>query len=62
MAALRAWGHLSLGGRTTTFVDTTTVQVLGVVDGRDSAGVAAWLAARSGNWGEGVQVVAIDPA
>lgn len=46
----------------TTFVDTTTGRVLGVVDGRDSASVAAWLAARSTAWREGVEVVAIDPS
>ena len=46
----------------TTFVDATTGQVLGVVDGRDSAGVGAWLAARSGTGRERVQVVAIDPS
>lgn len=46
----------------TTFVDATTGQVLGVVDGRDSAGVGAWLAARSEPWREGVQVFAIDPS
>jgi len=31
----------------TTFVDATTGRVLGVVHGRDSTGVAAWLGARS---------------
>jgi transposase len=46
----------------TTFVDTDTGRVLGVVDGRDSAGVAGWLGARSDRWREGVQVVAIDPS
>ena len=46
----------------TTFVDLDTGQVLGVVDGRDSAGVGAWLAARSPGWRERVQVVAIDPS
>lgn len=46
----------------TTFVDLDTGQVLGVVDGRDSAGVGAWLAARSPAWRERVQVVAIDPS
>ena len=45
-----------------TIVDTTTGQVLGVVDGRDSAGVGAWLAARPQKWRDGVQVVAIDPS
>lgn len=46
----------------TTFVDLDTGRVLGVVDGRDSAGVGAWLAARSPAWREQVQVVAIDPS
>jgi transposase len=46
----------------TTLVDLETGRVLGVVDGRDSAGVGAWLAARSPAWREQVQVVAIDPS
>jgi transposase len=46
----------------TTFVDTTTGRVLGVVDGRNSASVAAWLSARSTAWREAVEVVAIDPS
>jgi len=46
----------------TTFVDLDTGQVLGVVDGRDSAGVGSWLAARTPAWRERVQVVAIDPS
>lgn len=45
----------------TTFVDITTGRVLGVVDGRDSASVAAWLSARSTAWREQVEVVAIVP-
>jgi hypothetical protein len=45
----------------TTLVDADTGQVLGVVDGRDSAGVGAWLGARSQAWREAVEVVAIDP-
>ena len=45
----------------TTFVDLDTGQVLGVVDGRDSAGVCAWLAARAPGWRERVEVVAIVP-
>jgi transposase len=49
-------------GRMTTFVDAETAQVLGVVDGRDSAGVGTWLAARSCAWREGIEVVAIDPS
>jgi transposase len=46
----------------TTLVDTDTGRVLGVVDGRDSAGVGAWLAARSRTWRERIEVVAIDPS
>ena len=46
----------------TTFVDTDTGRVLGVVDGRDSAGVVAWLGARSQAWRAAVEVVAIDPS
>jgi transposase len=46
----------------TTLVDTDTGRVLGVVDGRDSAGVGTWLAARSPAWREAVEVVAIDPS
>jgi len=45
----------------TTMVDLDTGVVLGVVDGRGSAGVKAWLTARSLAWRGGVQVVAIDP-
>jgi transposase len=46
----------------TTLVDADTGRVLGVVDGRDSAGVGAWLEARSQSWRDAVQVVAIDPS
>ena len=46
----------------TTFVDADTGRVLGVVDGRDSAGVEAWLGARSQAWRAAVEVVAIDPS
>jgi transposase len=46
----------------TTLVDTDTGRVLGVVDGRDSAGVGAWLQARSQAWRDAVEVVAIDPS
>jgi transposase len=46
----------------TTLVDADTGRVLGVVDGRDSAGVGAWLAARSPAWRTAVEVVAIDPS
>jgi len=45
-----------------TLVDADTGRVLGVVDGRGSAGVGNWLASRSAAWREGVQVVAIDPS
>jgi transposase len=46
----------------TTMVDLDTGLVLGVVDGRGSAGVKAWLSARSPAWRASVQVVAIDPS
>ncbi len=46
----------------TTLVDTDTGRVLGVVDGRDFAGVGAWLAARSQAWRDAVEVIAIDPS
>jgi transposase len=46
----------------TTLVDADTGRVLGVVDGRDSTGVGAWLAARSQAWRDAVEVVAIDPS
>lgn len=46
----------------TTLVDADSGRVLGVVDGRDSAGVGAWLAARSAAWRAAVEVVAIDPS
>ena len=45
-----------------TIVDVSTGQVLGVVDGRSSAGVGAWLAARPAGWRDQVEVVAIDPS
>ena len=45
-----------------TVVDVDTGQVLGVVDGRDSAGVGAWLTARSPAWRDRIEVVAIDPS
>lgn len=45
-----------------TIVDADTGQVLGVVDGRSSAGVGRWLAARSQGWRDAVEVVAIDPS
>ena len=46
----------------TTIVDADTGRVLGIVDGRDSAGVGGWLAARAQAWRDGVEVVAIDPS
>src|SRR5665647_2209610 len=46
----------------TTVGDVDTGQVLGVVDGRDSAGVGAWLTARSQAWRDPIEVVAIDPS
>jgi transposase len=46
----------------TTFVNLATGQVIGVVDGRDSAAVSTWLAARTPAWRERVEVVAIDPS
>ena len=45
-----------------TIVDVSTGQVLGIVDGRGSAGVGAWLAARPAVWLDQVEVVAIDPS
>ena len=46
----------------TTLVEADTGRVLGVVDGRDSAGVGTWLEARSAAWRAAVEVVAIDPS
>ena len=45
-----------------TIVDLDTGRVLGVVEGRDSAGIGAWLAARSPAWRDRIEVVAIDPS
>jgi transposase len=45
-----------------TIVNATSGQVLGIVDGRDSATVAGWLAERSQAWRNRIQVVAIDPS
>jgi transposase len=45
-----------------TIVDADTGQVLGIVDGRDSAAVGGWLTARSDAWRARIQVVAIDPS
>ena len=46
----------------TTFVNLQTGQVIGVVDGRDSTAVRTWLTARSQQWRDRVEVVAIDPS
>lgn len=45
-----------------TFVDADTGHVLGIVDGRSSRNVTAWLRARSPEWLGGLEVVAIDPS
>lgn len=45
-----------------TIVDVDTGQVLGIVDGRDSRGVGAWLKARPATWLAGIQTVGIDPS
>jgi transposase len=45
-----------------TIVNADCGQVLGIVDGRDSASVAAWLAIRSQAWRDRIEVVAIDPS
>jgi len=45
-----------------TIVDVTTGLVLGVVDGRNSAGVGEWLAARPASWLAAGEIVAIDPS
>ncbi|MGH3461311.1 MAG: ISL3 family transposase [Kribbellaceae bacterium] len=46
----------------TTFVNAASGQVLGIVDGRDSGSVQAWLDARSQVWRDRIEVVAIDPS
>src|SRR5450756_702871 len=46
----------------TTFVDLASGQVVGVVDGRDSAAVKTWLKSRPRWWRPRVRVVAIDPS
>jgi transposase len=46
----------------TTFVDLATGEVIDVVDGRDAAAVAHWLAAQPRWWRRRVRVVAIDPS
>jgi transposase len=45
-----------------TIVNATSGQVLGIVDGRDSAAVGGWLATRAQAWRDRIQVVAIDPS
>jgi transposase len=45
-----------------TIVNTDCGQVLGIVDGRDSAAVGGWLAERSQAWRDRIEVVAIDPS
>lgn len=45
-----------------TIVDVDTGQVLGIVDGRDSRGVGAWLKARPAAWLAGIETVGIDPS
>ena len=46
----------------TTFTNLATGQVIGVVDGRDSAAVRTWLKAQPRWWRHRVRVVAIDPS
>jgi transposase len=45
-----------------TIVNADCGQVLGIVDGRDSASVGGWLAGRSQAWRDRIEVVAIDPS
>ena len=45
-----------------TIVNTASGQVLGIVDGRDSAAVGGWLAQRSPAWRARIALVAIDPS
>jgi transposase len=45
-----------------TIVNAASGQVLGIVDGRDSATVGGWLAQRSPAWRARIEVVAIDPS
>ena len=45
-----------------TFTNLATGQVIGVVDGRDSAAVKSWLRVRPRWWRHRVSVVAIDPS
>ena len=46
----------------TTLVNLATGQVLGIVDGRNSAAVGDWLGQRSEPWRERIEIVAIDPS
>lgn len=46
----------------TTFTNLATGQVIGVVDGRDSAAVKNWLKTRPRWWRHRVRIVAIDPS
>ena len=46
----------------TSIVNADCGQILGIVDGRDSAAVGGWLAARSQAWRNRIEVVAIDPS
>jgi hypothetical protein len=45
-----------------TIVNADCGQVLGTVDGRDSASVGGWLAERSPAWRDRIEIVAIDPS
>jgi transposase len=45
-----------------TFVNTDTGQVLGIVDGRNCTGIQGWLDARTPAWRDRIEVVAIDPS
>ena len=46
----------------TSIVNADCGQVLGIVDGRDSAAVGGWLSERSPAWRNRIEVVAIDPS
>jgi transposase len=62
------WFRDESGGRRrvepwmSTIVNAASGQVLGIVDGRDSATVGGWLAQRSAAWRARIEVVAIDPS
>lgn len=45
-----------------TIVNADSGQVLGIVDGRNSAAVGGWLNARAPAWRDRIEVVAIDPS